>query len=138
MKNNNQHPNEQEIQASLDKLLNKFKEDPQYELKAELGKMIMRPLESLSQAERIRYDELNKILMGTPVLKKVGITVDTYKLERFKSKLAETGITDLKIIDGPVKKTSFITMEVPVERIMFINDVCMECELYFHRIKKAN
>jgi len=47
----------------FEKLLNKFKQDPQYELKQEFGKMLMRHIDSYTPAERKRYDELKKILV---------------------------------------------------------------------------
>ncbi len=55
-------PTEEEYEAYLEKLLNKFKQDPQYELKQELGKLLMRHIDSFSPEERKRYDELIEIL----------------------------------------------------------------------------
>jgi len=55
-------PTEEEYEAYLEKLLNKFKQDPQYELKQELGKLLMRHINSFTPEERKRYDELIEIL----------------------------------------------------------------------------
>ena len=55
-------PTKEEYDAYLEKLLNKFKQDPQYELKQEFGKLLMKHINSLTPEERKRYDELKKIL----------------------------------------------------------------------------
>ena len=55
-------PTEQEKEAYFEKLLNKFKQDPQYELKQELGKFLMRHINDLNADERKRYDELILLL----------------------------------------------------------------------------
>ena len=55
-------PTEQELEAYYDTLLTKFKKDPQYELKQEFGRMLMRHIDSFTPAERKRYDELKEIL----------------------------------------------------------------------------
>jgi hypothetical protein len=52
-----------EQEAAAERLLNKFKQDPQFELKQEFGMMLMRHIDSFTPAERNRYDELKKILM---------------------------------------------------------------------------
>jgi succinate dehydrogenase flavin-adding protein (antitoxin of CptAB toxin-antitoxin module) len=49
-------------EKTLERILNKFKEDPQFELKQEFGKFLMRHIDSLTVEERKRYDELLKIL----------------------------------------------------------------------------
>jgi hypothetical protein len=53
-------------EESLEKLLEKFKQDPQYDLKQEFGKLLMRHIDSFTPAERERYEELQKILMTKP------------------------------------------------------------------------
>jgi hypothetical protein len=53
---------EAEINAYFDKLLNKFKQDPQYELKQELGKLLMKHINDFTPAERARYEELKTLL----------------------------------------------------------------------------
>lgn len=50
------------LEAYYEKLLNKFKQDPQYELKLEFGKMLMKHIDDLTPTERKRYDELKEIL----------------------------------------------------------------------------
>jgi hypothetical protein len=50
----------------MERLLNKFKQDPQYELKQEFGEMLMRHIDSFTQDERKRYDELKEILNPQP------------------------------------------------------------------------
>jgi hypothetical protein len=52
----------EEYEAYLEKLLNKFKQDPQYELKQEFGQLLMRHIDSFSPEERKRYEELKDIL----------------------------------------------------------------------------
>lgn len=55
-------PTEQEIKNYCDKLLNKLKQDPLFDLKQEFGQMLMRHIDSYTIDERIRYEELKKIL----------------------------------------------------------------------------
>lgn len=58
----NPEPTEVQMEAYYERLLNKFKQDPQYELKLEFGKMLMKHIDELTPAERKRYDELKEIL----------------------------------------------------------------------------
>lgn len=51
-----------EKEAGMQRLLDKFKQDPQYELKQEFGRMLMRHINSFTPEERKRYDELKTIL----------------------------------------------------------------------------
>ena len=53
---------EKKKEVYLEKLLAKFKEDPQYELKQEFGMMLMRHIKDFSPKERERYEELKKLL----------------------------------------------------------------------------
>jgi len=46
----------------MEKLLNRLKQDPQFELKQELGLMCMRHIDSFTPEERNRYDELLELL----------------------------------------------------------------------------
>lgn len=55
-------PTEQEMQEYFDKLLNKFKQDPQYELKQEFGKMLMKHIDDFDADELARYNELKQLL----------------------------------------------------------------------------
>ncbi|SNA83266.1 hypothetical protein DK150_550055 [Flavobacterium psychrophilum] len=43
-------------------LLDKFKLDPQYELKQELGKLLMIHINDFTPAQKKRYDELIQLL----------------------------------------------------------------------------
>jgi hypothetical protein len=52
----------EEMEAYFENLLNKFKQDPQYELKQEFGQMLMKHIDNLSPAELVRYNELKEIL----------------------------------------------------------------------------
>lgn len=45
-----------------DKLLTRFKQDPQYDLKLEFGRMLMRDITTYSHQEMLRYDELKELL----------------------------------------------------------------------------
>lgn len=55
-------PTESELQAYYDKLINKFKQDPNWELQQEFGQMLMRHIDSYTPKERKRYDELKTLL----------------------------------------------------------------------------
>ncbi len=51
-----------EKEAAAQRLLDKFKKEPFYEERQELGTMLMRHIDSFTPAERKRYDELKEIL----------------------------------------------------------------------------
>lgn len=55
-------PTQQEIDAYCEKLIGKLKQDPQWELQQEFGRMLMRHIDSFTPEERKRYDELKEIL----------------------------------------------------------------------------
>jgi len=55
-------PTQEEIEAYHTKLINKFKQDPRFELKQEFGKMLMRHIDSYNPDELKRYNELKSIL----------------------------------------------------------------------------
>lgn len=57
-------PTDAEKEAYFNKLLNKLKQDPLYEVRAELGKLLMIHIEDLTPEQRKRYDEL--ITLNTP------------------------------------------------------------------------
>jgi len=42
----------------LDGLLSKFKQDPDFEKRQELGKFLLRHIDDLTKEERARYDQL--------------------------------------------------------------------------------
>lgn len=49
---------EQQMDAYLNGLIAKFKKDPQYELKQELGRLLLRHINSFTPKELKRYEEL--------------------------------------------------------------------------------
>ena len=53
---------EKRLTDYYDNLLNKFKQDPLFEQKRELGSFLMRHIDDLSEQERRRYDELVELL----------------------------------------------------------------------------
>jgi hypothetical protein len=53
---------EAEIEAYCERLLNKFKQDPQYELKQEFGMLLMKHINDLTPQERERYDYLKSVI----------------------------------------------------------------------------
>jgi hypothetical protein len=56
---------EKRIEDYCENLLNKFKKDPQYDLKQEFGMMLMRHIDSFTIEERKRYDELEELLKNS-------------------------------------------------------------------------
>lgn len=58
-------PTQEEIEDYCENLLNKFKKDPQYDLKQEFGTMLMRHIDSFTIEERKRYDELKELLKNS-------------------------------------------------------------------------
>lgn len=59
----NDQPTEEQFNAYAEKLLAKFKQDPQYELKQELGKLLMIHIDDFTAAQRERYDYLLSVVM---------------------------------------------------------------------------
>jgi hypothetical protein len=53
---------EERYDEAANKLLNKLKQDPNFDLMQEYGKLLMRHIDSYSPEERKRYDELTVIL----------------------------------------------------------------------------
>jgi len=51
-------PTIEEFNAYCEKLVNKLKQNPKWELQLELGKMLMRNIDTFTVEERKRYDEL--------------------------------------------------------------------------------
>lgn len=49
----------------LNKILDRLKQDPLFELRQEFGQFLLRHIDSLSIEERKRYDELKSILIST-------------------------------------------------------------------------
>ena len=56
-------PTEVGREIYFQKLLNKFKQDPDYELKQEFGNLLMKHILDFTQEERKRYNELKAILI---------------------------------------------------------------------------
>ena len=55
-------PTDHEKKDYYDKLLNKLKQDPLFDLRQEFGQMLMRHIDSFTIDERIRYEELKRLL----------------------------------------------------------------------------
>ena len=52
----------EEMDSYLEKLIAKLKQDPKWELQQEFGRMLLRHIDSLTESERIRYEELKQLL----------------------------------------------------------------------------
>ena len=52
----------EEMDSYLEKLIAKLKQDPKWELQQEFGRMLLRHIDSFTEAERIRYEELKQLL----------------------------------------------------------------------------
>jgi hypothetical protein len=50
------------IEEQYDRLLKKLQQDPQFELRQELGQFLLQHIDSLTPEERKRYDELIELL----------------------------------------------------------------------------
>lgn len=62
---------------------------------------------------------------------KIGIAVDNYKLNKFKSALNDAGFADLDVVPF-VDKTSVITVDnVPKERVHDIHKLCRKLQIDF-------
>lgn len=57
-------PTEQEIEDYCNKLITKFKKDPNWELQQEFGQLLMIHINDFTPEQRKRYDELKLILCG--------------------------------------------------------------------------
>ena len=55
-------PTPKQIEDYCQKLIEKFKQDPKYELRQELGKMLQRNIDSFTNEEMNRYNELILLL----------------------------------------------------------------------------
>lgn len=56
-------PTPEQMEDYYQKLITKFKKDPQYELQQEFGRMLLRHIDSFTDQERIRYEELKSLLI---------------------------------------------------------------------------
>lgn len=57
---------EKDHEEKLMAYYNKLKQQPLFDETIELGKMLMRHIDSLSPEERKRYDELTELLIAKP------------------------------------------------------------------------
>lgn len=55
-------PTQQEIDDYCNSMMEKIKQDSQWELQMEFGRLLMRHIDSFTPEERKRYDELGAIL----------------------------------------------------------------------------
>jgi uncharacterized membrane-anchored protein YjiN (DUF445 family) len=55
-------PTPKQIEDYCQNLIAKLKQEPNYELQQEFGRMLMRHIDSFTPDERKRYDELKSIL----------------------------------------------------------------------------
>lgn len=55
-------PTKQQVKEYFDNLLNKLKQQPHFEQQQELGRLLMKHIDSFTPEERKRYDELLIIL----------------------------------------------------------------------------
>jgi len=55
-------PTQQEIDDYCNSMMEKIKQDSQWELQMEFGRLLMRHIDSFTPEERKRYDELKAIL----------------------------------------------------------------------------
>jgi hypothetical protein len=53
---------QEKFEQAAQKLLNKLKQNPDFDLMQEYGRMLMRPIDSFTPKEKQRYDELTRIL----------------------------------------------------------------------------
>jgi hypothetical protein len=59
---NEMTPTPEQIEEYYQKLIDKFKQDPKWELRQEFGGMLMRHIDSFTPQERNRYEELKQLL----------------------------------------------------------------------------
>ena len=56
-------PTPEQIEEYCQKLVTKLKQNPNWELEQEFGRLLMKHIDTFTEVERKRYDEL-KILLG--------------------------------------------------------------------------
>ena len=59
---NNASPTPEQIEGYCQKLITEMKQSPTWELEQEFGRLLMRRIDSFSEQERERYEELKKLL----------------------------------------------------------------------------
>lgn len=62
MNEENKEPTPEELAEYYATLINKFKQEPDWELQQEFGRMLLRHIDSYTPEERKRYDELKVLL----------------------------------------------------------------------------
>lgn len=60
--NEEQLPAMHQIESYCEGLLSKFKQSPNFDLEVEFGRLLIKPIESLTKEEHIRYNELDAML----------------------------------------------------------------------------
>jgi len=65
-------------------------------------------------------------------MKKIGIVVDNYKLDRFKKELGKAGLKDFDVVPF-TEDTSTIKVNTPKDRIADVKRICQSVELHFKR-----
>ena len=55
-------PTEEELEAYYAKLISKFKQEPNWELQQEFGRLLMIHINDFTPEQRKRYDELKELL----------------------------------------------------------------------------
>jgi hypothetical protein len=53
---------DEELEQYMKSLIQKFKKDPKWELRQEFGTMLMRHIDSFTNEERVRYEQLKELL----------------------------------------------------------------------------
>lgn len=53
---------DEQFERYCQKLISKFKQDPKWELQQEFGRMLMRHIDSFTEEDMVRYDELKRLL----------------------------------------------------------------------------
>jgi len=62
MEENEITPTPEQIEEYCQKLIAKLKQEPNWELQQEFGRMLMRHIDSFTTEERDRYEELKRLL----------------------------------------------------------------------------
>ena len=68
-------------------------------------------------------------------MKKIGIVVDNYKLNKFKEELINQNLNDFKISPFIADKTSSIIVNVEDSKVDKVKKVCEKMEAYFNSRK---
>jgi nitrogen regulatory protein PII len=70
-------------------------------------------------------------------VKKIGIAVDDYKLDKFKEELKQRGFNDFAVMPGVTKDTRMIRIQVEDEKFLEASEqirrLCKKMEYHFKR-----